>query len=103
MQGSWNNNQTYYRGPAPGRMTKQQIAAVVEALTGLMEILRNAEPADNADIYTALGLRMTYHPGPGPRTVTVSVEPGRSCTKGSCPRGDLNRSPMSWLRAERPG
>jgi hypothetical protein len=77
-------------GPAPGRMTKEEIAAVVDSLTGLMDVLRNANPADKADIYAGFSLRMTYHPGPGPRTVTVSVEPGRSCTKGSCPRGDLN-------------
>ena len=76
--------------PAPGRMTKQEIAAVVDALTGLMEVLHDAEPADKADIYAALGLRLTYHPGPGPRMATVRLEPGRSCTKGSCPRGDLN-------------
>src|SRR5262249_20214365 len=76
--------------PAPGRMTKQQIAAVADAPTGLMDVLPDAEPADTADIYAALGLRLTYHPGPGPRMATVSLEPGRSCTKGSCPRGDLN-------------
>src|SRR5262249_17601918 len=76
--------------PAPGRMTKQQIAAVADALTGLMDVLHDAEPADKAAIYAALGLRLTYPPGPGPRMATVSLEPGRSCTKGSCPRGDLN-------------
>jgi site-specific DNA recombinase len=85
------------RAPALGRMSKQEIAAVVDALTGLMDVLRNADPADKADIYAALGLRMTYHPGPGPRIVTVSVEPGRSCTKGSsCPRSE---SPLTYMPA----
>src|SRR5262249_56833360 len=61
--------------PAPGRMTKQEIAAVVDALTGLMEVLHDAEPADKADIYAALGLRLTYHPGPGPRMAAIKPQP----------------------------
>ena len=75
-------------GPAPRRMSRKEIATVVETITGLMTVLRHAEPADKTEIYTAFGLRLTYHPGP--RTVTTRAEIGQTCTKASCPRGDLN-------------
>jgi site-specific DNA recombinase len=74
--------------PAPRRMTREEIATVVDTITGLMTVLKHAEPADKAEIYTAIGLRLTYHPGQ--KTVTTRAEIGQTCTKGSCPRGDLN-------------
>ena len=74
----------------PGRMSKEEIAAMVSAITDLMTVLRHADPADKAELYTRLGLRLTYNPGPGQRTVSARAELGRTCTKGSCPRGDLN-------------
>jgi site-specific DNA recombinase len=72
----------------PRRMSKEEIAAAVNAITDLMTVLHNADPADKADVYAHLGLRLTYNPGP--KTVIARAEPGRTCTKGSCPRGDLN-------------
>src|SRR6185437_8732881 len=33
-------------------------------------------------------LHLTFNPGP--RTVITRAEIGQTCTKGSCPRGDLN-------------
>jgi site-specific DNA recombinase len=69
-------------------MSKEEIAAIVNAITSLMTVLRDADPHDKAEIYGQLGLRLTYHPSP--RTVSARAEPGRPCTKGSCPRGDLN-------------
>jgi hypothetical protein len=83
-------------GPAPGRMSSQEIAAVVDTITGLMAVLHRAGPADKTEIYTALGLRLTYHPGP--RTVTARAEIGQTCTKGSrqvrhgAARGGTSRS-----------
>lgn len=50
--------------PPPGRprMTNDQIAAIVNDLSDVLGVLRDAEPADKADIYTRLGLRLTYQP-----------------------------------------
>ena len=59
------------------------------AITDVITILRTADPADKAELYAQLGLHLTYSPG-DPRTVTARAEIGRTCTKGSCPRGDLN-------------
>jgi len=72
----------------PGRMSKEEITAIVNAITELMTALRYATPADKAEIYAGLRLRLTYNPGP--RTVTACADIGQTCTKGSCPRGDLN-------------
>jgi site-specific DNA recombinase len=51
---------------APGRtalsMSRDEIASVVTALSDLLTVLRRAEPADKAGIYTQLGLRLTYQP-----------------------------------------
>jgi site-specific DNA recombinase len=75
-------------GPAHARMTSDEIAAAVAAIADLMAILRTAEAADKAELYAQLGLQLTYNPAA--RTVIARAEPRRSCTKGSCPRGDLN-------------
>ena len=74
--------------PAPTRMTKDQIAATINAINGLMQALRNAATEDKAEIYAGLNLQLTYHPGE--RIVSTRAEVGQTCTKGSCPRGDLN-------------
>jgi hypothetical protein len=35
---------------------------LVTALSDLLTVLRRADPADKAEIYTQLGLRLTYEP-----------------------------------------
>jgi site-specific DNA recombinase len=73
-------------------MSKEEIAATVNAITGLMRVLEQSDPADKAEIYAQLGLRLTYHPGE--KKVIVRAEPGRTCTEGSCPRGE---SPVIYM------
>ena len=46
-------------------MTKDQIAAIVadlSDLSDLLAVLQDADPADKAEIYTRLRLRLTYKP-----------------------------------------
>ena len=43
-------------------MTDDQIAAIVADLSDLLAVLQDADPADKAEIYTRLGLRLTYTP-----------------------------------------
>jgi site-specific DNA recombinase len=71
--------------PGPEKMTKEQIAATVNAIRDLMQALRYASTEDKAEIYAGLNLQLTYNPGE--RTVAVRAEAGQTCTKGSCPRG----------------
>ena len=68
-------------------MTPDEINTVVEALAGIAAILRRAEPADKAEVYRQLGLRLTYEPGP--RIVRAEASASGSWIK-LCPRGDLN-------------
>jgi site-specific DNA recombinase len=73
------------RHVSPGQMSKEEITTIVNAVTSLITVLRDADPQDKAEIYSQLGLRLTYHPSP--RTVSARAEPRRPCTKGWCPRG----------------
>jgi site-specific DNA recombinase len=41
-------------------MTRKQIASVVTALGDILAVLSDADPADKAEIYGQLGLRLTY-------------------------------------------
>jgi site-specific DNA recombinase len=44
-------------------VTCEQIASIVTALGDILAVLRDADPADKAEIYSQLGLRLTYQPG----------------------------------------
>jgi hypothetical protein len=74
--------------PGPTRMTREQIAATISTIGDLMEALKNAVTEDKAAIYAGLNVQLTYQPGE--RIVAVRAGIGQTCTKGSCPRGDLN-------------
>jgi hypothetical protein len=43
-------------------MTREEITSLVTALGDLMQVLRDADPADKAEVYCQLGLTLTYHP-----------------------------------------
>lgn len=68
-------------------MTADEIRTLVEAMSGIAAILKVAHPADKAELYRELGLRLIYEPGP--RLIKAEASPSGSCTK-MCPRGDLN-------------
>ncbi|GAA4955939.1 recombinase family protein [Actinoplanes utahensis] len=73
----------------PQRMTTDQIDAIAEAFNDLFRLLRDAEPRDKAELYSRIGLRMTYRPGPETLIAEVST-PASSRVFDWCPRGDLN-------------
>jgi hypothetical protein len=54
-------------------MTKDQIADLVARLGDIITVLRQADPADRAEVYQQLGLRLTYHPTE--QKVRVQVQP----------------------------
>ena len=43
-------------------MSRDEIASIVSTLADVLAVLRDADPADKAEIYTQLGLRLTYQP-----------------------------------------
>ena len=80
-------------GEVPQRMSEDQVAAIVEALGGLLGLLKQAEKQDRAEIYSRLGLRMTYRPGT--ETVLAEIVSTNLDRVGDvCPRIDVNQIPM---------
>ncbi|MEU7871279.1 recombinase family protein [Dactylosporangium sp. NPDC049140] len=75
-------------GAKPSRMTTEEINAVVASLGNLLTVLRDADPADKAEIYRGLGLQLTYQPGAN--NVIAEAKPTAIMYEGSCRRGDLN-------------
>ena len=51
-------------------MSREQISELVHALGDIVTTLSDADPADKAEVYRQLGLRLTYHPD----TQTVHAE-----------------------------
>ena len=59
---------------APTQMSRQEITAIVESFASLAAVIRNADPADKAEIYRRLNLVLTYQPGT--QTVRAQVHVG---------------------------
>jgi site-specific DNA recombinase len=61
--------------PASGsrRMTREEITATVQQLGDIIDVLREADFADRAEVYQQLGLRLTYDPDE--RKVRVQSQP----------------------------
>src|ERR1700733_1252270 len=85
--------------PSSGRqrMSAEEITRVVGSLRDLMSVLANAGPADKAQIYSQLGLALTYYPGShmvradrvrrlqlscGPNATDLTTLPARSVSVG---------------------
>ena len=47
---------------APARMTSEQIKSIVERFASIAAVIRDADPADKAEIYRGLNLMLTYQP-----------------------------------------
>lgn len=72
----------------PQRMTRDQLDAIAKAFNDLLGLLRDADPRDRAELYSRLGLRMTYRPGPETLMAEV-VTPADLRVFDMCPEGDL--------------
>ena len=70
------------------RMTRDEITSLVKAIGDVMQVLKEADPADKAEIYSQLGLMLTYHPTE--KRVAAEARPASIMYVGACPRGDLN-------------
>lgn len=80
--------QARLRKPAERRrMTREAITSLVTALRDVMQVLQDADPADKAEVYSRLGLTLTYHPED--KRVIAEARPETIMYVGKCPRGDL--------------
>ena len=71
------------------RMSRGQLAALVNGLGNLRGVLATAAPEDKAEVYRKLGLQLTYDPGRRVVTVESHLGPdgGEPLTRGPRPRG----------------
>jgi hypothetical protein len=56
MQGSWNNGKAHYRCVFLSEY------AAKNKVSHVIQVLKDADPADRAEIYSRLGVTLTYHP-----------------------------------------
>jgi hypothetical protein len=73
-------------GTGRRRMTRDEVTSLVKALGDVMRVLKDADPADKAEIYGQLGLMLTYHPNE--KRVVAEARPA-SMYLTACPRGRL--------------
>jgi hypothetical protein len=67
------------------RMTSDDITAIVGALGDLARVVRDADRGDKAEIYSQLGLTLTYQPER--RLVEATIKPGLNMCKGFVSEG----------------
>ena len=56
-----------------GRLSWDQLAALVNGLGNLLDVLAHAAPEDKAEVYRQLGLRLTYDPAR--RVIVAELDP----------------------------
>jgi DNA invertase Pin-like site-specific DNA recombinase len=59
----------------PGRLTDDDIRALITALGNLRDVLRDARPAEKAAIYDQLDLKVTFKPGEAKIRAEVTIGP----------------------------
>jgi DNA invertase Pin-like site-specific DNA recombinase len=89
--------------PSTGRqrMSQHDIGELIQALGNIPAVLATATPEDKAQLYSQLGLHLTYEPAQRLIRAETRINP-HSWGYGSCPRRDLRtnhpyRSRHVWL------
>lgn len=75
-------------GQASGRMSKDEIMNIIEALGNIADVLHRADPRDKAEVYKGLGLRLRYQPAHNTVRAEVNLDPHRSLNH---PYGEMVR------------
>ena len=70
------------------RMSRDDIHAMMDTLGGLLNALRHADPADKAEVYQELGVRLTYNHTE--HTVLAETRPTSSVCVVSVSEGGLD-------------
>lgn len=74
------------------RMTQEEITSLVTEVEGIMQALKDADPADKAEVYSRLGVTLTYHPNE--KRVAAEARPASIMYVGARPRGVCTTKPM---------
>ena len=73
------------------RMTEEEIMALVAEIGAVMEALKDADPADKAQVYSRLGVTLMYHPNE--KRVAAEARPASIMYVAACPRTDCTKKP----------
>ncbi|MFL6072451.1 MAG: recombinase family protein [Mycobacteriales bacterium] len=73
------------------RMSAEEIGQLVQALGDIVRVLADADPGDKAEVYSRLGLRLTYKPGS--QEVIAEARPGAIMYQTKCPEGVSTHNP----------
>jgi hypothetical protein len=65
-------------------MTREEITTLVRTMGDLMQVIKDADPADKAEISSQLGLTLTCHPNE--KRVEAGARPAQVMYAGTCPR-----------------
>jgi site-specific DNA recombinase len=65
------------RSEGQTRLSRNQIATLVDQLTTITALLKNADPRDRAEVYAQLGLRLTYDDTKHLGVLRVAQQPSR--------------------------
>ena len=82
---------------AARRMTRDEIRNLVDALGGLLRVLRDADPGDKLEVYRQLGLRLTYHHDSHTVLAETRPPPSSMCAV-FVSEGDLNTQTGEFSR-----
>lgn len=95
-------------GQRSRRLSRDQLAALVNGLGNLLDVLASAAPEDKAEVYRRLGLRLTYDPTRRVVTLESHLGPdgGRELSGGRRPRegsgpGASSADPVGESRCRR--
>jgi site-specific DNA recombinase len=72
-------------------MSQEEITNLVTEVGAVMEALEEPDPADKAQVYSRLGVTLTYHPNE--TRVAAEARPASIMYVGACPRGTAPKSP----------
>jgi hypothetical protein len=76
-------------GISTKRLSREQLKYIVTTLTDITRVIHEADPRDKAEIYSQLGLRLTYQPGKAAVLVEARLAPASVCVR-FVSEGDLN-------------
>lgn len=80
-------------------MSRDEIARLVTGLGSYLDVVRQADPRDKAELYAQLDLKLTYRPQEQTVRAEARFDP-HSSENGLCPRTDLDLFYMITTREQ---
>jgi site-specific DNA recombinase len=75
-------------------VTETEIKSIATKLAGIARVPADADPADKAELFRQLGLKLTYHPGT--RVVEAEIGSAPLWVIRECPRSVCTQKANTW-------